>query len=215
MNSHTNSYFGCYADFQTVSKKDAAKLLSADVMIGDVLNIECEIVGEEHRAWLLDHQGACIGFFDPDLSRRLSLEMAKDFKVQAVLALIAFTDNPDDGHYWGEAAITCYDPAYADSFDPFVRAVADRLGQGLRTPVDLGPDAVERVVESNGTWFPEHVLPQPEKVKGTAIIKNRRTLNDKLIVQGRAGNKGCYVASWIFLLAAVALIIFGLKSCFF
>jgi hypothetical protein len=208
-------YYGQYADFKTVSKKEAAKLLSADSMIGDCMTIDCEMTGDEHRAWLINPLGECVGYLDAAMSRQMSLEKAKGMQLCAVLSFLAFTDSSDDGYYWGEVALICYSPAYEDCFSAFVHNVADRMGRGQRTPVDLGPDAITRIIASDGTWFPEQTLPLPEKAKGTAIIKSRRTLNDKLISQGRAGNKGCYIVSWIFLLVLVAAIIFGLKSCFF
>ena len=36
-------------------------------------------------------------------------------------------------------------------------------------------------------------------------MKSRRKMSEKLIEQGRKGNKGCYAVSWLFLLALVAL----------
>ena len=44
-------------------------------------------------------------------------------------------------------------------------------------------------------------------------MKSRRKMSEKLIEQGRKGNKGCYVVSWLFLLLVVAGLLFGLKSC--
>lgn len=89
------------------------------------------------------------------------------------------------------------------------------MGEGVRVKVDLGPDAVQHIVSSNGEWLPSQTVPMPKVDKGTAILKKHRSINDKLIAQGRSGNKGCYFASWIVLLAVVTLVIFGLKSCYF
>lgn len=44
-------------------------------------------------------------------------------------------------------------------------------------------------------------------------MKGRRKMSEKLIEQGRKGNKGCYIVSWIFILAVVALALLGLKTC--
>ena len=53
----------------------------------------------------------------------------------------------------------------------------------------------------------------PQKAKGTAIMKSKRSLNERMIEQGRKGNIGCYIVSWAFFFALVALAVFGLKSC--
>ena len=44
-------------------------------------------------------------------------------------------------------------------------------------------------------------------------MKSHRKMSEKMIEQGRKGNKGCYVVSWLFLLLLIALVLFGLKSC--
>lgn len=44
-------------------------------------------------------------------------------------------------------------------------------------------------------------------------MKSRRKMSEKLIEQGRKGNKGCYAVSWAFLLLLVMAVLFGLKSC--
>lgn len=209
------NYFGKYAEFQTESKKAAAPLLSADTMIGDVLTVECELENGSHRAWLYNPLGMCIGFLDSEVSRDLSLQAARGLELHAVLSFVAFTDHPDDGHYWGDVALVCYPPSQAEAFRHFLAKVSDQMAQGIRLNVDLGADAITHIAESEGQWLPEQTVPMPAKIKGTAIIKQRRGFNDRLIQQGRAGNKGCYVASWVFLLLLVALIIFGLHSCFF
>ena len=52
-----------------------------------------------------------------------------------------------------------------------------------------------------------------KKEKGTAWVKTERSGTEALVEQARKGNIGCTIASWIFLLALVALLIFGLHSC--
>ena len=73
--------------------------------------------------------------------------------------------------------------------------------------------AVDEIINSNGTWLPSEREPLPEKQRGMALLKTRRGFIDGLVEAGRTGNKGCYILSWAFLLALVAAIIIGLKSC--
>lgn len=84
---------------------------------------------------------------------------------------------------------------------------------GVRPEVELGEQGVAKVVESKGSWAPAKHVPFPEKETGTAIMKSRRKMSEKLIEQGRKGNKGCYAVSWAFLLLLVMAVLFGLKSC--
>ena len=133
--------------------------------------------------------------------------------VQAVLSFVAYTDRPAPGRYWGEVAVICFDPALEDAFGPFVDNLSRRLADGVRPEVELGEQGVAKVVESKGSWAPAKHVPFPEKETGTAIMKSRRKMSEKLIEQGRKGNKGCYAVSWAFLLLLVMAVLFGLKSC--
>lgn len=207
-------YFGKYVDFQTDSKADAAPLLGANNAVGDIYDIDIDINEGAHKAWLVSQFGDRVGYFDADFSRKLSLLAADGLQLRGILSFVAFTDHPDEGHYWGQAAVICYSAAYEAEFDHFIANVAAKIGQDVRPRIDLGEDAVNHIIESNGEWMPKQTVSLPDVGKGMAIIKRRRSVTDKLIEQGRAGNKGCYVLSWVFLLALVALIVFGAKSCF-
>lgn len=207
-------YFGRYADFETVSKESAASLLSADNMVGDVYDIVIEYDGDATKAWLVSRFDERIGFFDPDVSRRLNIAKADGLACKAILSFVAFTNHPEDGYYWGSAAIVCYPPAYEQEFSKFIAGVAAKIGDDVRPRVDFDGEAVDKVIESGGDWMPSQTVPLPSDQEGMAILKRRRRMLDKLIEQGRSRNKGCFVASWVVLLAVVALIVFGLKSCF-
>lgn len=206
-------YFGKYVDFQTASKADAGALLGADIAVGDVCDIEIDLEDGVHKAWITNKAGQRVAFFDAKFSRKLSLLAADGLIEKAILSFVAFTDHPDDGHYWGQAAVICYGAPYAQEFDRFVDNVAAKIGSDVRPRIDFDAEAVDKVIDSGGTWMPIQNVTLPDMQKGAAIIKRRRSVTDKLIDQGRAGNKGCYLASWAFLLAVVALIVFGFKSC--
>ncbi len=206
-------YFGTYARFDTASKKDAAVLLGADNLVGDVFDIEFVTEDGVRTAWMKNRFGAMVGFFEPGTSRYLSLCEARGFRMQALLSFIAYSESPEPGEYWGEAAIICYDPKEAEAFECFTGNIAARMMDGIRPEVDLGEQGYAKVVESKGTWKPTKTVSLPSKQAGVAILKTRRSVSEKMIEQGRKGNKGCYILSWVFLLALIAGVIFGLRSC--
>ncbi len=206
-------YFGTYARFETASKKDAAPLLGADNLIGDEFDIVFQTEGGTASAWMKNRFGALIGFFDPSVTRQLQLLSARGWKLKALLSFVAYTDSPDPGFYWGEAALICYDPQWDKEFSLYASTLGKRMGDGIRPDVELGEQGVDQVIESEGAWTPKKTCPLPEKKAGTVILKNRRKLSENLIEQGRKGNKGCYFVSWAFLLALVAGALFALKSC--
>ena len=204
------NYFGKYARFETASKKDAAALLGADNLVGDIYDIDIEIDNGTHRAWLISRFNARIGYLDEKTSRKLSLLKAQGLTCKAILSFVAFTESSEEGKYWGEVALICYNSAHADAFAIFLQAVSKKLGEGVRPKIDFGADGADKIVDTHGEWMPKQTVSYPDRGqnKGTAIIKRRRSMTDRLVEQGRAGNKGCYIVSWIFLLALVALIVY-------
>ncbi len=208
-----DQYFGTYQTFETVSKKDAAVLLGADNLVGDRYTIEIELDGDAHKAWLISRFDQRIGFFDGNFSRRLSILKANGLELTAILSFVAYTDMPEPGHYWGEMAVIAYNPAHKEAFERFITTVCTRMFDNVRTRVNFDAEGVEHIISSGGSWVPEQTVPMPSKKKGTVIMKSKRSVSEKLIEQGRKGNKGCYVVSWAFIIALVAALLFGLKAC--
>ena len=208
-----NKYFGTYHSFQTADSKDAAYLIGSDNIVGDAYRVDIEIEDGAHKAWLVNRFEKKVGFFGPDFSRELSLLRAQDMDLIALLSFVAFTEEEDQGRYWGEMAVIGYSPADRGAFIEFAHKVAEKLGDGIRPDLAIGEQGVQEIIDNNGNWLPSKRIPALEKKKGTAVIKQRRSMMDKTVELGRSGNKGCYIVSWAFLLIVVALIIFGLKSC--
>lgn len=206
-------YFGKYQRFDTVSKKEGGALVGADNLAGDVYSIEMELNEGIYRAWLVNRFNKRVGFFSPEFSRELSVHIANGLTAKAILSFIAYTDHPDPGIYWGEMAVICYKPTYEAEFTTFIEGVSKKLSSGTRVDITLNDDGVNKVISSKGSWLPDKSVPMPEKTRGTAIIKSRRSFTENMVEQGRKKNKGCYVLSWVFIVAIVALILFGLKSC--
>ncbi len=206
-------YFATYARFDTESKEAAAAFLGADNIIGDAFSIETEYNDGKRTAWIVNPFGKRMGILENRAASQVELCAAKGWNTVALLALVAFTEKPEPGLYWGQVLIISYDPEYEAAFSTFVDGLGNQLGNGIRPDADLGRDAIAQVIESQGKWTPTGRVALPEKKKGTAWVKTERTGTERLVKQARKGNMGCTVLSWIFLLAVVALIVFGLHSC--
>lgn len=202
------SYEGFYARFESPSKKTGSMLLGADSLVGDDLRVEFRNENGRTVAWLLNKFDAEVGFLDADGSRRLQLANARGFTVRALLSFVAYSDEPDPGVYWGEAAFICFNPAYFNEMNAFADRVASRMADGVRPDVNLGSGAVRKIIDEPG-WVPSDSVPFPKKERGTAILKDHRSLSEKAIEQGRARNKGCYAISWAFIVVVVAAVAFG------
>ncbi len=200
-------YFGTYHDFDTVSKNEGSNLLNADNLVGDYFDISIELEEGTHKAWLINRFGKRIGFFDATFSHKLSVYKARDFVLKALLSFVAYSEKPDPGRYWGQMAVFCYDPTREHAFDTFIQNISARLQEGIRPKIDLGDTAVEQIISSDGAWAPKENDSLPPKEKGSVIVKSKRSFNDKMVEQGRSGNRGCYAVSIIFIIVVVVLIV--------
>lgn len=209
----SEAYFGAYHRFKTASKKEGGALMSADNLVGGRFSIEFERDGAGQTAWLANRFGKRVGYFEPGLSRQLQLYAARGLELAAVLSYVGFSSEPAPGEYFGECAVIAYDPAHDQAFSRFIEAVGKRTAEGMRPKVDLGAEGAAKVIESGGAWLPKQTMPQPPKEQGVVIVKDKQSLADRAVEQGRAGNKGCYAGSILFIIAVVALVAFGFASC--
>ena len=196
-----------------MSKKDAAVLLGSNCIVGDAFNIEFKPFEGKTRAWIVSDYGDVLGYLDEQTSHRLNVLAARTWDMHAVLSFVAFTDEPEPGRYWGEVALFCYDKSHRSDFDTFMRTISKSLSQGIRPRIDIENQALQSILDSHGTWQPTQRVAIPKGDKHTAIIKKSRGVTDFMVQKSREGNKGCYIVSWAILLALVALVVFGLKSC--
>lgn len=206
-------FFGTYARFTTTDKREAGAFLGADNIIGDAFSVEIDYSEGKRIAWIVNPFGKRMGILDNKVADEVELCQAKGWHTVALLALVAFTEEPAPGYYWGEVALISYDPQYEEAFKNFISLFGKNLGKGIRGDLKLGPRSLEELVAKKGEWFPTGREPMPEKKKGTAIVKAERSTTERLVDQARAGNKGCTVLSWAFLLALVTLFLFALHSC--
>lgn len=205
-------YEGFYARFETDSKAQGSMLMGPDHIVGDDYEVYFKTEDGRVVACLRNKFGAESGFFDVDASRKLQLANAREQNIRAVLSYVAYSDEPEPGLYWGQMAVFCFSPRYADEMNAFIDRVAAKIGDGTRPAINLGSQAVAKLLE-DPTWMPADTMPLPQKEVGTAVLKDHRTMSEKMIEQGRAGNKGCYAVSIAFLVIvalAIAYFVFGL-----
>jgi len=207
-----SNYTGFYARFEAPSKKTGGILTGADTLVGDDFEIFFKTESGTTVAWAKNRFGAEVGFFDADATRKLQLAVARGMQIRALLSFVAYTDQPDPGVYWGEMALLCYIDDDAGVFSTFVSNVAAKLCEGVRVDINLGSQDIA-MLQENPNWLPKGTIFLPETSRGSAILKSKRTFSEKVVEQGRRGNIGCYIATFVIFAAVIALIVFGLRSC--
>lgn len=196
--------------------------MGADNAVGDIYDIDIILEEGEYTAWLVNQFNKRVGYFDKDFSKKLALFSADGLVEKAILSFIALKDNVEEsddgksvvrGTYWGNVAVICYSPAESAAFETFIANVAAKIADDVRPKIDLGDEVAKNVVATKGQWLPTQNAVLPDNDKTLRYIKRRRKATEKLVDQGRAGNKGCYVLSWAFIIAVIAVIAFAVKSC--
>ena len=205
------SYDGFYAQFETPSKKIGSMLMGPDNIVG--ADYEYEFRNENGRAvvWINNKFGAEVGFLDAEGSRKVQLAHAREMKIRMLLSFVAYSDMPDPGLYWGEMAIFCYNPAYAEEMDAFVDRVRAKMADGARPDINLRSSGVQKIFDEPD-WVPTESVPLPDKAKGMAVLKDHQSMSEKMIEQGRGGNRGCYAVSIAFLVVVVLAAVFGIAK---
>ena len=207
------SYEGFYAEYDTPSKNVGSMLMGADSLVGDDLQVDFRTEDGRVVAWLLNKFGAEVGFLDAEGSRKLQLANARDQKIRVLLSFVAYSDTPEPGHYWGEVAVICFNPAYSEEMDAFADRIGARMADGVRPAINLGSSAVRKIFDEQD-WVPADTVPLPKKEKGMAVLKDHQSMSEKMIEQGRARNKGCYVVSWAFIIVVVLVIAYFVAHAF-
>lgn len=209
-----DNYYGKYVVGLPTSSEEAAKLMNADNVIGDIYKIKCEMKDGQHRAVVINRFGDSPCYFKPTLSRELALNEAKGFITYAILTIVGFTTSDTGENYWAEFALISYPKFNQETFSIFIKEVSKAIKSDKRVEVDLTKDQLDLVIKNNGHFVPTTIHPKPKKKRGQVILKSRVKLTDKMVEQGRKKNPGCYVLGWVFLLAVVALFVLLVKTIF-
>ena len=164
-------YFATYARFDTVDKEAAAAFLGADNIVGDTFTIDHEVTPDSDKAWIVNPFGKKMGYLEPKTASQVDLCKAKGWTTIAILALVAFSEEPSPGLYWGEVVIISYDPKYESDFSVFVEGIRKQISKGVRPKVTLGPDSLQTIISSHGNWLPTDRVALPKKKREPLGLK--------------------------------------------
>ena len=196
------SYFGSYGRFAADGKDHAVALMSADTLVGDRLVLEREFADGKTRIWLSNRFGARIGLLDDACAGSVELCQAKGWVVNALLVSVYRQSEGPGLRHWGEVAILSYPQANAESFDEFTSGISSLFARGVRPEVELQQSSVAQVLDTKGAWLPTGRRAAPKK-GGSVLLKDRLSLNDKMVEQARRRNPGCLAAGWAFIVLLV------------
>ena len=208
----TVPYYGAYALFDTPSKQVGGMLMGADNIVGDLYTIEFRTEHGNQVPWIINRFGKEIGYIEGEAARELVLCQARDWKINAILASVFYSQTPEPGHYWGEFVVICYSKSNEEVFDRFVQGVSKMLAEGNRPTVNLGQNGFQQVLDSKGDWLPTTRQDKYTLDKGHAVVKDHRTFNEGIVESARSRHPGCMVVGWVFIFAVIATIAWFVKG---
>ncbi len=193
------AYFGHYYRFNTTNKRAAPLLLGSDCIIGKDCVLEYD--QDKQMYWICNDYSNQLGYLSYENSHELRLAYAEGYRIRCFVTKIAFTESPEGGYYWGELACLGYQAHDEEDIGPFIQRLQKAFAQGVCPDLDLSSEARRQAFDPKTDYLPtkRHHTELPQEK--TAILKDQVSFKDRLVEQGRAGNKGCYIASWIFLLS--------------
>lgn len=207
-------YLGTYAKATCPDKKMVGVLMGADTLVGDEFELFFKTEEGDPVAWVRNRFGDEIGSFDRNTSYRLSAIQADGWTIRVDLAFIAANEGKDGNQYWAMMGVVATSPRYRDEIDTFFKKVCEQHMDGIRPDLELNTAGIDQMLAAKGDWLPsKNVLEKISKKKGV-IVKGERSISEKIVEQGRAGNKGCYAISWAFIGLLVVGAIFLVKSMF-
>ena len=204
--------FGTYAKALPFDKYCAAKLISADNVVGDIYTVDVKTEGLHHQAFVTNRFGHSPAYFDGDISRQISVSKAQGNRIFAILTLVGFTESDNVSNYWAEFAIIALPSTNKQIYDKFLLRISDSIKEGKRLRVDLTDQDFNKIIDSKGSYIPTSTIPLPEKQGGTVFLKTSMSFRERMIEQARKKNIGCFIGGWAFLLICITALFFGLKA---
>lgn len=203
-------YFGTYAEATCPDKKMVGLLMGADTLVGEEFEIFFKIEDDGPIAWVRNKFGDEIGYFNRNMSYRLSVIKADGWAIKAMLAFVGISGD-EDSHYFAMMGIIANSPRYDEEIAVFAKKVSEKLCEGVRPDLDLAPFSIDEMIKAKGNWLPSKNKFTKKLKGGSSIMKGSRSNSEKLIEQGRAGNKGCYAIAWAFNICLVVLVVLLIK----
>jgi hypothetical protein len=152
--------------------------------------------------------GATITQLDAESSQRINAFLVAGWQVRCVLSLVTF--NADSRGFAGEFACLCYnlaaEPAHAEALKTFIANIVERITVGDHPGLHLTQQQLIHVLESNGAWYLTKAVPLPERSRGWAIYKRKKSPTEYLVAAALRRNKGCLIGSWVGLFVLIVLV---------
>lgn len=210
--SDSDVYYAIYCRLETQSG-DSTVIVDGNTVViaSELMLVEQTHVtdrGKEVDRIVLSRGDQALGFLPSNVYKHVSRRLAEGWICKAYASACAFDKRTDS--YWVEAAVFCYRPKDAETFDRFVSSMEARIAKGEHPAISLSSKEIAQVIESKGEWdqTPSQKLPKLEK--GSAYYKTKRTMTENMALAAADGNKGCYVGLFVVVFCIIFSIVWFL-----
>ena len=209
-------YFGSYTSINEVTREESDLLGSNHCVIGMPLKIVYEAEGGLFR--VTTEEGESLGLINPKDKLRIRGAIEDGWGAACWLSLVWY-DNSDK-LFHGEVVYQYYNvkPSQVTeraNLDAYTRKTSERIAQGKRPDIALNGEGWDKVVET-GDWEGSGQQSMPIDTKrdsGTVVLKRKRSLADKLVMDIIAGKPAVRWGVTIGFTAIVLLIILFVCKC--
>lgn len=192
-----------YIDADPQNKKQAAQLTSSNSIVGDFFKLKIDT--KEQKVILLNKFDYEVAEIPKEFSKKIILLHNKNLEITALLAYVIY--NEPESRHSANFLIAAYPKINSEALQNFLSIVSRKLTEGNRPNITLDEYECKKIVKNNGEFKIEKYLEKPKLEKGSVILKAKQTFMEKIIEASRQRKPGCYVASILFIIALIALIV--------
>lgn len=211
--SESDFYYATYCQLDTQNGDSTVFVDGNAVVVGSELSLteQTHVTnrGKEVQRIVLSRGDQALGFLPDNVYKQVSRRLGEGWECKAYASAVAF--NKPSESYWVEAAIFCFRPQDAETFERFISTIEKRIAKGEHPAIALSAKDLARVMETKGEWAQTASQKLPKLEKGTAYYKTKQTMTEGMALAAANGNKGCYVGLYL----VVFCIIFSIVWFFF
>jgi len=198
-------YRGFYITFEADGDDGARFIVGFEGIIGSKVKTR----PADNRREILGMDNRVVGVVEGRVIKELNKLEQAGWLVECRMALCLY--NQQDKAFSGELVFMAFNNAtqpYLKIFESFMANITSSLAFGTRPGMELDQQQFEQLLKSRGTWYPTTDIPLPPLTKGTVIHRRRRSMSDWIIFVAYEHRIGCNIATWIFLAAILAVVIY-------
>ena len=202
-------YYATYCRLDKNSEGIETKIGPNNIIVGTEFTIKREDYVNERgkdrcRGVVTNIKGDMIGFLPETCARRVCDLISSGWVVRCAPWGLSYSK--ENGAYYVDVAVICYEPQYAEYLGAFAEGCFERLGKGERPDLKLGDKLLNAALQDKSFYKTVRNIGHPKQKKGEAYYKTGHTFAEDMAIEGSKNNPGCWVGTIAFYVAIIAIV---------